>query len=318
MRAKRPARNLRPLPRGRSRLCRAREPHRPSMPSPRRFSPRHLGGRAEPIGNDFTAAEFRVPEGAAAVPGLAAALTMTASGEEARARRARVAAAPARKQERAAAGVCLPHARHRAVARWLTVHYNRWTLTSRCRRGSCVREGGGAMESIQPRPRSGPYWRAAWALPRLCGDAARQVRIPTGASCWRQPAIPTISSWPKPTVRNWSATACAWNSGTWKVLPPSRPLVDDKSEINAGFVKGGLVGSMQGRLATEKAKGRGTSSTPSCNRSDVCFTNRFGCSRAPIRRCKASGTSTANASCSAPATAVRGCMCDPAPARQRD
>lgn len=35
-----------------------------------------------------------------------------------------------------------------------------------------------------------------------------------------------------------------------------KALVDDKSEINAGFVKGGLVGSMQGRLATEKAKGR--------------------------------------------------------------
>ena len=26
--------------------------------------------------------------------------------------------------------------------------------------------------------------------------------------------------------------------------------------VNAGFIKGGLVGSMQGRLATEKAKGR--------------------------------------------------------------
>jgi TRAP-type uncharacterized transport system substrate-binding protein len=35
-----------------------------------------------------------------------------------------------------------------------------------------------------------------------------------------------------------------------------KALVDDKSEINAGFVKGGLVGSMQGRLATENAKGR--------------------------------------------------------------
>jgi len=35
-----------------------------------------------------------------------------------------------------------------------------------------------------------------------------------------------------------------------------KALVADKSEINAGFVKGGLVGSMQGRLATEKAKGR--------------------------------------------------------------
>jgi uncharacterized protein len=35
-----------------------------------------------------------------------------------------------------------------------------------------------------------------------------------------------------------------------------KALVDDKSEINAGFVKGGLVGSMQGRLASEKAKGR--------------------------------------------------------------
>lgn len=35
-----------------------------------------------------------------------------------------------------------------------------------------------------------------------------------------------------------------------------RALLDPKSGINAGFIKGGLVGSMQGRLATEKAKGR--------------------------------------------------------------
>jgi hypothetical protein len=35
-----------------------------------------------------------------------------------------------------------------------------------------------------------------------------------------------------------------------------RALVDDASEVNAGFVKGGLVGSLQGRLASEKAKGR--------------------------------------------------------------
>jgi uncharacterized protein len=35
-----------------------------------------------------------------------------------------------------------------------------------------------------------------------------------------------------------------------------KALVDDKSDVNAGFVKGGLVGSMQGRLASEKAKGR--------------------------------------------------------------
>jgi TRAP-type uncharacterized transport system substrate-binding protein len=33
-------------------------------------------------------------------------------------------------------------------------------------------------------------------------------------------------------------------------------LLDPKSDINAGFIKGGLVGSLQGRLATEKAKGR--------------------------------------------------------------
>ncbi|HEX2336038.1 MAG TPA: TAXI family TRAP transporter solute-binding subunit, partial [Hyphomicrobiaceae bacterium] len=35
-----------------------------------------------------------------------------------------------------------------------------------------------------------------------------------------------------------------------------RALVDDDSDINAGFVKGGLVGSMQGRLASDRAKGR--------------------------------------------------------------
>lgn len=35
-----------------------------------------------------------------------------------------------------------------------------------------------------------------------------------------------------------------------------RALTDNNSGINAGFVKGGLVGSLQGRLATEKAKGR--------------------------------------------------------------
>jgi uncharacterized protein len=35
-----------------------------------------------------------------------------------------------------------------------------------------------------------------------------------------------------------------------------RALLDPSSGINAGFIKGGLVGSLQGRLATEKAKGR--------------------------------------------------------------
>lgn len=35
-----------------------------------------------------------------------------------------------------------------------------------------------------------------------------------------------------------------------------KALLDPGSGINAGFIKGGLVGSMQGRLATEKAKGR--------------------------------------------------------------
>ncbi len=35
-----------------------------------------------------------------------------------------------------------------------------------------------------------------------------------------------------------------------------RALLDPNSGINAGFIKGGLVGSLQGRLATEKAKGR--------------------------------------------------------------
>src|SRR4029077_5330151 len=35
-----------------------------------------------------------------------------------------------------------------------------------------------------------------------------------------------------------------------------RALVDDESGITAGFVKGDLVGSLQGSLATEKQKGR--------------------------------------------------------------
>src|SRR6185369_6390034 len=35
-----------------------------------------------------------------------------------------------------------------------------------------------------------------------------------------------------------------------------RALADDDSGITAGFVKGGLVGSLQGRLASEKQKGR--------------------------------------------------------------
>jgi TRAP-type uncharacterized transport system substrate-binding protein len=35
-----------------------------------------------------------------------------------------------------------------------------------------------------------------------------------------------------------------------------KDLTNDKSGVNAGFVKGGLVGSMQGRLASENAKGR--------------------------------------------------------------
>ena len=67
-----------------------------------------------------------------------------------------------------------------------------------------------------------------------------------------------------------------------------KALVDDKSEINAGFVKGGLVGSMQGRLPPRRPRG-GTSSMPSCNRSAGCSTSRSGCSRAPIRRCKPQG-----------------------------
>jgi dipeptidyl aminopeptidase/acylaminoacyl peptidase len=38
------------------------------------FLATHLGGRAEPIGQDFAGAKFEVPEGAAHVPGLPAAL----------------------------------------------------------------------------------------------------------------------------------------------------------------------------------------------------------------------------------------------------
>jgi dipeptidyl aminopeptidase/acylaminoacyl peptidase len=38
------------------------------------FLAQHLGGRAEPIGEDFNGADFKVPEGAAHVPGLAAML----------------------------------------------------------------------------------------------------------------------------------------------------------------------------------------------------------------------------------------------------
>jgi len=35
-----------------------------------------------------------------------------------------------------------------------------------------------------------------------------------------------------------------------------KALLDEIPSVNAGFIKGGLVGSMQGRLASEKAKGR--------------------------------------------------------------
>ena len=35
-----------------------------------------------------------------------------------------------------------------------------------------------------------------------------------------------------------------------------KTMLDPNSPLNAGFIKGGLVGSLQGRLATEKAKGR--------------------------------------------------------------
>lgn len=35
-----------------------------------------------------------------------------------------------------------------------------------------------------------------------------------------------------------------------------KTMLDPNSSLNAGFIKGGLVGSLQGRLATEKAKGR--------------------------------------------------------------
>lgn len=35
-----------------------------------------------------------------------------------------------------------------------------------------------------------------------------------------------------------------------------KTLLEPNSPLNAGFIKGGLVGSLQGRLATEKAKGR--------------------------------------------------------------
>src|SRR4029078_8174104 len=35
-----------------------------------------------------------------------------------------------------------------------------------------------------------------------------------------------------------------------------KTMLDPNSGLNGGFMKGGLVGSLQGRLATEKAKGR--------------------------------------------------------------
>ena len=44
------------------------------------FLAEHLGGRYEPIGNDFDGSSITVPAGAAGIPGLAAALPATSKG----------------------------------------------------------------------------------------------------------------------------------------------------------------------------------------------------------------------------------------------
>ena len=74
-----------------------------------------------------------------------------------------------------------------------------------------------------------------------------------------------------------------------------RALVDDESGITAGFVKGDLVGSLQGSLATEKQKDRHAeySKLYSVGR---LSTSRFGSSRAATRRSAHCATSRASAS----------------------
>ena len=78
MRAKGLPGHLRALSRGGPWLRACPRTACPSIAITEAFLAAHLGGRAEPIGTDFKGAKLEVPEGAAHVPGLAAALTRRA------------------------------------------------------------------------------------------------------------------------------------------------------------------------------------------------------------------------------------------------
>ena len=75
-----------------------------------------------------------------------------------------------------------------------------------------------------------------------------------------------------------------------------KALLEPDSGINAGFIKGGLVGSLQGRLATEKAKGRHVEYGKLLVDRPRCSTSRSGCSRAATCRSPACATSRARRS----------------------
>ncbi|MCZ7595416.1 MAG: hypothetical protein M5U16_11295 [Hyphomicrobium sp.] len=64
-------------------------------------------------------------------------------------------------------------------------------------------------------------------------------------------------------------------------------LVAEPPEFDAAFIKGGLVGSMQGRLARSKAQEWHAKSSASCARSGGCSMSRSGSSCAPTSPAKA-------------------------------
>lgn len=91
---------------------------------------------------------------------------------------------------------------------------------------------------------------ATWVAGQFLSPApAGRIVVATGGSVGAYHAL--ASTWRPELARNGVELELRQSAEGFTTL---RALLDDKSGIQAGFVKGGLAGSLQGRLASEKAK----------------------------------------------------------------
>ena len=97
---------------------------------------------------------------------------------------------------------------------------------------------------------AGLFMSVFWAAGRFAEPAAvGKIVIATGGSVGTYNALAT--TWRAELARNGIDAELRPSAEGFATL---RALLDPKSGIDAGFVKGGLVGSLQGRLASAKAK----------------------------------------------------------------